>query len=156
MSGKQSGVQNYVQSKNVMPEGARKQPTLERNPSFDDLKVSTKASAAVNNHQQRSNSRPDKHFAPAQTDTRIYNNEQGGRGSNGQGAFYDTDASSIGDTSTTVSARRSNEILRPQQRQVVNAGADEQQRTSSQGGSGSGSIESEDLPFDPLAPQLKI
>ena len=149
----QGGMQNFVKSKN--PDSAGPSNGPDDKPNFEDLKVQPpKTSTAAKSHQLRSKSQTANQSAAARVDSRAQNAQQSGRrNSTGQRRFYDTDASSVGATSTATSAEGSHNSAREalQQRQARDEQQDEQKRPSSSAGYETGSEEEdEELLPNPL------
>ena len=128
-------MQKYVRDKDPGQNGN----ALGGQTQYGDLKVEhRKASAAANSHRSRSKGQPTNQPSQVQRHSRSQHRAQQTLCQpNEQGAFYDTDASSIGGTSTTVSAKHSHAgAARTPQNRPTNGSSGSSEASNSADGSG--------------------
>ena len=146
-------MQQFVLDKNNGADGTNRADAPGAKSGFEDLKYAVPKRPALNTAQWKSRSQPGNQAGQVRTDSRAQDDrQQPRRPSDGQPTFYDTDVSSIGKSSTTVSVQQSIAgAARDHQRLPAAAGDGHGlERPSSLEESDGGEDESDDdLPNDP-------
>lgn len=141
-------MQNYVRGKDAAPDNTRQGNAPNSKASFEDLKAQPPKSRASRSNQ--GNQR-----VPVKRSSRAQSGDRREPGANK--AFYDTDDSSIGRTSTTASVKQNRSASVQAQLHAQNQGAENgHQRSDSVPGSGDEEESGSDdvLDDDPLQPRM--